>query len=206
METPETKWGREFVTSCYSEDPAMSWQKITEKMKSGFQNAGDKEITKMLGIKYPGSESRPIKPEKEKKTHKPRSRRPQELPWPENLMTEIGLEKVFPETRGYTALTEDQMAGLSYAIGKLKEKEQTVIRLRYEQHRTLKATGEASDKEKSEGVVIMNHSRSFSLLWDQRVPDIQHLNQFDDVLHFFLKQRFQIILLQRSLIFKEMKI
>ena len=54
METPENKWGREFVTFCYSEDPAMSWQKITEKMKTGFQNAGEKEITKMLGIKYPG--------------------------------------------------------------------------------------------------------------------------------------------------------
>ena len=142
METPETKWGREFVTSCYSEDPTMSWQKITGKMKSGFQNAEDKAIIQMLGIKYPGAESRPVKPEKEKKTHTPRSRRPQELPWPENLMTEIGLGKVFPETGKYTALTEDQMAGLTYAIGKLKEKEQTVIRLRYEQHRTLKAAGE----------------------------------------------------------------
>ena len=142
METPETKWGREYVTSCYSEDPAISWQRITEKMKSGFQNAGDKEIIKMLGVKYPGAESRPVGPEKEKKTPKQRIVRPQELPWPENLMTEIGLKKVFPETGEYAALTEDQMEGLAYVMGMLKEKEQTVIRLRYEQHQTLKATGE----------------------------------------------------------------
>ncbi len=142
METPETKWGREFVTSCYSENPVISWQRITEKMKSAFQNARDKEITKMLGIKYPGTENKSIMPEKEKKISKPRTIRPQELPWPENLMTEIGLEKVFPETGKYAALTEDQMAGLTYAMGGLKEKEQNVIRLRYEQHRTLRAAGE----------------------------------------------------------------
>ena len=57
-------------------------------------------------------------------------------------MTEIGLKKVFPETGEYAALTEDQIAGLAFAMGTLKEKEKTVIRLRYEQHQTLKATGE----------------------------------------------------------------
>ena len=142
METPETKWGREYVTSCYPEDPAISWQRITEKMKSGFQNAGDKEIIKMLGIKYPGAESKPVGPEKEKKTPKPRIIRPQELPWPENLMTEIGLTEVFPETGTYAALTADQMVGLIQVLGDLKDNEQTVIRLRYEEHKSLQETAD----------------------------------------------------------------
>ncbi len=64
METPETKWGRDFVTSCYSEDPVVSWNRITEKMRRSFHNAGDKEIVKLLGIRYPGTEGKPDKPRK----------------------------------------------------------------------------------------------------------------------------------------------
>ena len=59
METPETKWGREFVTSCYCEDPGKSWQRIVQKMKECREDAGDREIEKMLGIRYSGSEHRP---------------------------------------------------------------------------------------------------------------------------------------------------
>ena len=54
METPETKWGRDFVASAYSEDPEESWKKIVSRMKDGYPEATDEQISKMLGIKYPG--------------------------------------------------------------------------------------------------------------------------------------------------------
>ena len=50
VETPETKWGRAFVTSGYSEDPGESWQKIVKRARSFCPEAGDKEIRKILGI------------------------------------------------------------------------------------------------------------------------------------------------------------
>lgn len=59
METPETKWGREFVTGAYSEDPAESWQKIIIRMKQFYPEAEDSQIHKLLGIKYPGVEVKP---------------------------------------------------------------------------------------------------------------------------------------------------
>ena len=51
METPETKWGREFVTSEYFADPAESWQRIAKKMKDNYPSADETQICKMLGIK-----------------------------------------------------------------------------------------------------------------------------------------------------------
>ena len=62
--TPETKWGREFVTDSYSEDPRVSWEKIAARMKKHFPEAADDQIRKLLGINYPGETA---KPEKEKK-------------------------------------------------------------------------------------------------------------------------------------------
>ena len=64
METPETKWGREFVASAYAEDPAESWQKIITHMKKFFPEASDDQLQKLLGIKYPGVERKPEKKEK----------------------------------------------------------------------------------------------------------------------------------------------
>lgn len=57
VETPETKWGRDFVTSAYVEDPMMSWQKIEDRMKTWFPEASDGQIKKVLGIKWPGVNS-----------------------------------------------------------------------------------------------------------------------------------------------------
>ena len=52
METPETKWGRAYVTSGYKDDPAKSWEKINERMKQCFPEAADAQINKLLGIRY----------------------------------------------------------------------------------------------------------------------------------------------------------
>ena len=84
VETPETKWGREFVTSAYSEDPKESWDKITGRMKQFFPEASNDAVKKILGIKYPGemnkSTEKPIRSKAEAKAFK------QASSWPENLL------------------------------------------------------------------------------------------------------------------------
>ena len=54
----------------------------------------------------------PVK-KQEKKKRERKIVRPQELPWPENLITEIGLEYTFSETKEYESLNDDQMDGLA---------------------------------------------------------------------------------------------
>ena len=54
VETPETKWGRDFVTSSYKEDPAKSWRKLKERLKKHFPSATEESIRKILGIRWPG--------------------------------------------------------------------------------------------------------------------------------------------------------
>ncbi len=51
METPETKWGYDFVTSMYAEDPGESRKRILQQMKDEYPAASDAEIRKVLGIK-----------------------------------------------------------------------------------------------------------------------------------------------------------
>ena len=57
VETPETKWGREFVTSAYTEDPMESWNRIVEFVREHFPSANDETIQKILGIRWPGQNS-----------------------------------------------------------------------------------------------------------------------------------------------------
>ena len=54
LETPETKWGRDFVTSAYNDDPEESWRKLAERMKRHFPLAADEFIHRILGIRWPG--------------------------------------------------------------------------------------------------------------------------------------------------------
>ena len=54
VETPETKWGRDFVISAYSEDPKDSWSKLEERVKRYFPSTADDSIRKLLGIRWPG--------------------------------------------------------------------------------------------------------------------------------------------------------
>ena len=53
MGTPETKWGYDFVSSRYSEEPCTSWEKITEQLRRFFPDAKESQIQKVIGIKYP---------------------------------------------------------------------------------------------------------------------------------------------------------
>lgn len=141
VETPETKWGYDHIATGYSEAPEESWSRITGRVKAYFPDAQDAEIRKILGIQYPGTQSVTTRRPKEGKAVKQKTLRPQQLTWPENLITEIGLEAVFGAD-SYSPLNEDQLEGLEYALDLLKEKEKTAVILRYREHKTLKETGD----------------------------------------------------------------
>ena len=53
LETPETKWGYDFIGSRYSEKPEESWKAIGDRMRECFPDARETDIQKMLCIRYP---------------------------------------------------------------------------------------------------------------------------------------------------------
>ncbi len=65
----------------------------------------------------------------------------EKTPYPENLLTDMGLELVFGKPE-YTPLNDDQMAGLAHALTTIREREQEMIRLRYEEKKTLQEIGD----------------------------------------------------------------
>ncbi len=140
MATPETKWGYDFVTSKYDEDPKESWEYIKAAALRISPNAAQGSIEKMLAIRHGGTEKIivPVKAKKEQKIQKPK--RKQQLPWPENLIRDIGLERIF-EDGVYRELTEDQMKGLEFALSTIKPGDKAMVELRYNKHKSLAEIG-----------------------------------------------------------------
>ena len=131
METPETKWGYDFTTSAYCEKPSDSWEKIVAQVLRFFPDADEKQIKKLLAIKYPGTEAQPME-KKKKSAAKPKKSVPA---YPYNLLKDIGDD--MPDT-----LNEDQTKGLQYAISTLNAREQKILKLKYEDNKTLQEIGE----------------------------------------------------------------
>ena len=98
----------------------------------------------------PDPEGRPKRERKAKEEQPPESR------YPENVVTDIGLERVFGENR-YAELTADQLAGLEYIIGMLPEKEQAILRLRYEERQTFQACGERFGFSRQRAQQVVSH-------------------------------------------------
>jgi hypothetical protein len=71
METPETKWGRDFVTSEYKADPSFSWNQIVSQVKQQFPSATDEAARRILGIRWPGQNTAAVKIIKEKEKIRP---------------------------------------------------------------------------------------------------------------------------------------
>ena len=140
LETPETKWGYKFIASGYEEKPEESWERIIGRVKAVCPDVAYADIRKIMGIRYPG-ESTVRVTTKPKEPPKPKQVRPQQLPWPENLITEIGLEAIFG-LDAYTPLNDDQMHGLEFALNSLKDKEKTAVLLRYQEHKTFREVGD----------------------------------------------------------------
>ena len=53
LETPETKWGYDHISGGYKEDPDDSWKKIVRQVKMFYPDAEEKNINKLMGIRYP---------------------------------------------------------------------------------------------------------------------------------------------------------
>ncbi|MDO4864103.1 MAG: hypothetical protein Q4A05_08040 [Ruminococcus sp.] len=51
MFPPETVWGYDLVTSAYDEEPAQSWQRIYDRVKSLYPTADDASIAELIGKK-----------------------------------------------------------------------------------------------------------------------------------------------------------
>lgn len=64
-----------------------------------------------------------------------------QLQYPENLLTDIGLNLVFGKEE-YTPLNEDQMTGLAHALKSILERERDMILLRYKEQKTLQEIGD----------------------------------------------------------------
>lgn len=89
--TPETKWGYDFVTGEYSVSPSQSWQKMAAQIKRAYPGADDAQIQAALGIRYPNHPVSVVK----KTVKKEKPTKPEQLPYPENLITILGLDLVF---------------------------------------------------------------------------------------------------------------
>ena len=159
VKTPETKWGYDLVTSAYPEDPAKSWSRMCERVRNVIPGAGDEGLQKVLGIRYPGTdtEKNPGKSNPAKKPEKPKRIVPETLPYPENLITRLGIVKEFEE-KPQIPLTDDQMAGLEFAQSTLKEREQRILKMRYVDHRTFGAIAEAEERSGARIGQLINHA------------------------------------------------
>lgn len=54
VETPETKWGYDYIAKGYQETPEKSWQKIVKQIRSICPDADESTIVKVMGIRHPG--------------------------------------------------------------------------------------------------------------------------------------------------------
>ena len=78
------------------------------------------------------------RPKKERRT---KDDEPPAPSYPENLLADVGFEVLFGQDR-FEGLEADQAAGLNYVVSMLPGKEQELLRLRYQEKRTLRECGE----------------------------------------------------------------
>ena len=57
FETPETKWGYEFIAEGYTETPGESWKKIVKQIQKICPETEEADICKVMGIRRPGEKS-----------------------------------------------------------------------------------------------------------------------------------------------------
>lgn len=79
--------------------------------------------------------------EKVNKTRKPKEEPVPKTPYPENIITDIGLQAIFGKDE-YTELSPDQLAGLEHVIDMLSEKERVILQLHYKEKQTLQVCGD----------------------------------------------------------------
>lgn len=90
-----------------------------------------------------------------KKKERRTSSKAEKLSYPENLITDIGLEAVFGVNQ-YTPLNDDQMKGLQKALESIRPREQEALRIRYELQGTLQVVGEhfSFTRERARQIIV----------------------------------------------------
>ena len=133
--TPETKWGYDFVTSEYNSSPEDSWACIKSHVHTLYPSADDKEIWSLIGMRILSPEPEvPKKPQDPfSALYKAKKNPAKPTVYPDNLISDIAGISL--------PLSDDQRAGLDYAITTLKGNEQRIIKLRYENGGTYAAVG-----------------------------------------------------------------
>lgn len=122
--TPEHIFGNEYVTATYSEDPLESGKKIAKHIMDVYPIASVPQIRKLIGVPVG------VTPEKKKA--------PKKANYPQNLLTALKVDIKNP--------SEDQILGLEFALGQLKEAEQEVLSLHYEKGLTYNEVGAQTGK------------------------------------------------------------
>ncbi len=117
--TPEHIFGYEQVTAVYSENPLDSGKKIAMHIMDVYPIASASQIKKLIGL--------PVGAALEKKKVQ------KKVNYPQNLLTALKTDIKNP--------SEDQILGLEFALGQLKEAEQGVLSLHYEKGLTYNEIG-----------------------------------------------------------------
>ena len=151
--TSESKWDYDFVTAEYGEEPSSSWEKIISQLRRFFPDVNDRNAFKLLGITVGDvAIGKPMKQVNKKEKIIPSY----QLPWPESVITEIGLQRVFGNDQ-YKPLTDDQIEGLDYALDNLlTTKEKDIILRRYKEHKTYTQIGIEYERSKNRVIQICN--------------------------------------------------
>ena len=132
---PEHIWGYDYVTSQYRKDPKDSAREIILRVSALFPDASERSLARVLGI-------REYAPASEKKV----------VPYPDNLIKALRIEGMSAET-----MTADQKAGLTVAVGQLRDRQQRAIRLKYEEHKKNDEIGKIMNR--AAGTIGSYHTR-----------------------------------------------
>lgn len=109
-------------------------------MKELYPDAGDRALAKVLGI-------REYMLEPEKKV----------LPYPDNLVKALRIDGLSAD-----AMTADQKAGLTVAVGQLRDRQQKAIRLKYEEHKKNDEIGKIMNR--AAGTIGTYHTKAMRKL------------------------------------------
>ena len=132
---PEHFLGRDAVTGSYRDDPEVSLKRMQDHLRKAFPGITDEQCRKLLIGEKPKDESQKKK-----------------VPYPENILNILALNSLNLQIKDWAALfrgmkideanpTDDQLAGLEYALSMLYKKSRKVLSLRYEEYKTFKEIG-----------------------------------------------------------------
>ncbi|MBR3246108.1 MAG: hypothetical protein IKF90_25970 [Parasporobacterium sp.] len=153
LETPESKWGYDYIADRYKEAPEESWIKIVDQVQKCCPDADEKAIRKVMGIRYPGETAT-------------KTRKKPEPAYPMNLIKVLGIPVVS------RSLSDDQMEGLAYALESIELSSREVIRAKYKDGKTYQEIADDFRIEKKRIRSIHDHAIRM-LKRDNRLPYIR---------------------------------